>query len=1013
MPTTRIKEKLSELISTQLPEHIVSEYPTFVKFLEYYYQFLEQDQHSQELLQNAKSYSDIDTTIDSFVEYFLNTYAKDFPANILADKTILIKHIQELYKTKGSENAYRILFRLLYNEEIDFFYPNEILLKPSDGKWIEDYILRVEQEGNITPFSFLNTKITGNSSSATGFVESVISFNTPSGIIYELTLDRNSIAGVFQPREIVYGYRLDDIFNNTNTLVLANITPILRSVDIIDGGLGYADELEIVTSGGTGSGALGRVTATTDSGSIKEIKLSNFGYDYDVKPNISVGLPTATVKGTYSITDNVAIFKLSNSHSLLHGDNVIVQFSQDNRLNTLIYGKANLINGSNILVFTDNTLPLGELLNTNFTSEILVNDVLKINNDYEFTVASIKSNSEVYLSSTSTSSLYYAEVFKANPSVNDLTGQTSNVVVSTILNPIAFKVNSVANLRDGFITSNNVNTKGNVTLTYTINKIISSKYNLLNNIVYVTTPVDHYLKINDNIKATYRAVDRETYTVNYILKNASNVLINYDKNHGFEAGDKVNVTILSRYSNATVGTFSTNITATNKIINVDFKGSQYFTVGQNVAVDFKETFSNTVYGNYYVTSNTGAISNVEVYLDIDSTYNIGSTINVLFTSGVLTDSSVNTQLPGKVNVRILSNTLIGTSTYFNSNLKTGNVITVDNRFYYTIANVVSNTFAYLVEKATLTYNTANIYKADSNLAGNTLVTTVANTSLFGKRTLSFFTTNRPNTKGRLVITNNLPRNLENTTLYGNVISASGNPASIKINLYNASNVNNTRGNVVISNSDTSNIILLSSNNITVVSTPTSKSLYVNLGISSNIASNGTISIGPHFTNSVVNQTGTYTVTGITSSRGFTYNYTQSNSRGNVDITVSRLPNLIANIGALAISQGRWQDDSGILNETYRIQGKASENDLLYYQQFSYVIKTSQTLEVWKDIVKKLIHPAGFEVFAEVLIDTTLVDVGNVTATSRYYPIFISGPLDASVTSITVDTIDYTVDNVKA
>ena len=71
MPTTRIKDKISELVNSQLPEFIRTDYSTFVAFLEYYYKFLEQDQGALELVQNARQYSDIDQTADSFVNYFI------------------------------------------------------------------------------------------------------------------------------------------------------------------------------------------------------------------------------------------------------------------------------------------------------------------------------------------------------------------------------------------------------------------------------------------------------------------------------------------------------------------------------------------------------------------------------------------------------------------------------------------------------------------------------------------------------------------------------------------------------------------------------------------------------------------------------------------------------------------------------------------------------------------------------------------------------------------------------
>ena len=137
MPTTRLKEKLSTLVPSQLPEFVQSDFTTFVAFLEAYYEFLEQDQGAQELLQNARSYNDIDRTIDSFVEYFIKQYCNDIPREVLYNKKALVKNIQDLYNNKGNEKSYELLFKILYNKDVEIFYPSTQILKPSDGKWVQ------------------------------------------------------------------------------------------------------------------------------------------------------------------------------------------------------------------------------------------------------------------------------------------------------------------------------------------------------------------------------------------------------------------------------------------------------------------------------------------------------------------------------------------------------------------------------------------------------------------------------------------------------------------------------------------------------------------------------------------------------------------------------------------------------------------------------------------------------------------------------------------------------------
>ena len=60
----------------------------------------------------------------------------DIPENMLTDKRLLLKRIKDLYTSKGSQKSYDLLFRILYNQDIDFYYPGEDILRASDGRWV-------------------------------------------------------------------------------------------------------------------------------------------------------------------------------------------------------------------------------------------------------------------------------------------------------------------------------------------------------------------------------------------------------------------------------------------------------------------------------------------------------------------------------------------------------------------------------------------------------------------------------------------------------------------------------------------------------------------------------------------------------------------------------------------------------------------------------------------------------------------------------------------------------------
>ena len=143
--------KVSLLINRQVPEFIRDEYPVFITFLEAYYEYLETKQGTEknDLLAKSKdlrNLSDVDISIDEFEQQFYNAYATYLPKDVDVDKAVLIKNVLPLYLSKGSEKSFKLLFRLLFSEELEVIYPKNNVLKASDGKWTVDNILRIDTD---------------------------------------------------------------------------------------------------------------------------------------------------------------------------------------------------------------------------------------------------------------------------------------------------------------------------------------------------------------------------------------------------------------------------------------------------------------------------------------------------------------------------------------------------------------------------------------------------------------------------------------------------------------------------------------------------------------------------------------------------------------------------------------------------------------------------------------------------------------------------------------------------
>jgi hypothetical protein len=194
-------KKTSVLVAEQLPDFVLEEGPKLQRFLEAYYEFMEQNSGAIDGTKNILSYQDIDTTTDSFLRFFREEIYKNVPDSALIDKRLLAKHIREMYRNKGTEKSYKFLFRALYNEDVDFTYPGDFMLRTSDGRWTEEKYLRVTGLSEVSAGAIEGQIITGNSSSAYARVEKVDQVVEGGTLITELYL--GSIVGTFSNTEVI------------------------------------------------------------------------------------------------------------------------------------------------------------------------------------------------------------------------------------------------------------------------------------------------------------------------------------------------------------------------------------------------------------------------------------------------------------------------------------------------------------------------------------------------------------------------------------------------------------------------------------------------------------------------------------------------------------------------------------------------------------------------------------------------------------------------------------------
>lgn len=229
-------------IPGQLSSHINEEYPLFVEFLSGYYEWLEGTDSPYYQLRNHLSALDLKESLDGYATHLKNEYLSSIPENVLADKEILIKHSKQFFQSLGSEKSFQFLFKILYNEDIELYYPKNDIMRASNATWIDnENLMYVSNSGNVN--NFLYRRITqtrepfpGVFEYATATVNRIINRYANKFNFAELYL--NDIIGTF---DLNYPVVVDDI--------VEWILPIADGIEVVAPGLNYTIDNNLTYAG--------------------------------------------------------------------------------------------------------------------------------------------------------------------------------------------------------------------------------------------------------------------------------------------------------------------------------------------------------------------------------------------------------------------------------------------------------------------------------------------------------------------------------------------------------------------------------------------------------------------------------------------------------------------------------------------------------------------------------------------------------------------------------------------
>tara|TARA_B100000900_G_scaffold415854_1_gene447518 strand:+ start:3244 stop:6540 length:3297 start_codon:yes stop_codon:yes gene_type:complete len=287
-------EFISNFIEDQFPEIFRESNSEIVQFVLAYYEWLETSGQTTKVLRNLKNNRDIDDSVSDFIIHFKKTFLQGTQLSTESDERFMIKHISDLYQSKGSIRSIELLIRMLFGQEIEVFLPSSRVLIPSQSSFTKPVYLELSPSERTK--TFIGKEVIGSSSNATAFVESVIT-KVISGKRLTLAFLSN-VVGNFQTGEFISDDgQIDDA---------PKMVGSLTNISITNGGrlFSVGDTFNVISS--TGKDGKAKVTGVQDATGKVDYELANGGYGYTVSNNFTRTLSSnATIVVENTVNANV------------------------------------------------------------------------------------------------------------------------------------------------------------------------------------------------------------------------------------------------------------------------------------------------------------------------------------------------------------------------------------------------------------------------------------------------------------------------------------------------------------------------------------------------------------------------------------------------------------------------------------------------------------------------------------------------------------------------------------
>ena len=161
------KYNISSYIDDLVPDHVETSYPDLVNFLKTYALYLERSNESGFYLNSLDIQRDIDHVEENLLTELQNEIGIAVPRDFATNPRTFYKHLIEFYRSRGTPESITSFFRVIYDDEVETYFPFVDILNPSDGNWTDQAAAIQADRTAFTPTNTITisgtpTEVTGN-----------------------------------------------------------------------------------------------------------------------------------------------------------------------------------------------------------------------------------------------------------------------------------------------------------------------------------------------------------------------------------------------------------------------------------------------------------------------------------------------------------------------------------------------------------------------------------------------------------------------------------------------------------------------------------------------------------------------------------------------------------------------------------------------------------------------------------------------------------------------------------